>query len=100
MKKWLEEDYEFTITVLSVGPENNPVGFCRMGFEVGDEFKCKYDVPTGFCPKIMPKLYTLCEAVRAEGNLKMLGGDNEMGIKFNCADGCVGFYLKGEKLVI
>ena len=41
MKKWLEEDYEFTITVLTVGPDNNPVGHCRMGFEVGVMFYLK-----------------------------------------------------------
>lgn len=64
MKKWLDEDYEFTITVLSVGPENNPIGYCRMGFEKGDVFKCRYDVPTGFCPKTMPILHTMCEIIR------------------------------------
>ena len=37
MKKWLVEDHEFTISVLSVGPDNNPIGHCRIGFEVGDE---------------------------------------------------------------
>ena len=98
MKKWFEEDYEFTITVLAVGPEDNPVGYCRMGFEVGDEFTCKYDVPIGFCPKTMPMLHTICEVVRAEGNLKMLGGDDPMGMRFTCANGCVKFYVKGRKL--
>lgn len=34
MKKWLTEDYEFEITVLSVGPENKPEGRCRRGFEM------------------------------------------------------------------
>lgn len=98
MKKWLSEDHEFTVIVLSVGQENNPVRHCRMGFEVGDEFTCKYNVPTGFCPKTMSKLHTLCEVVRAGGNLAMLGGDDKMGIKFSCADGGVMFYLKGKKL--
>lgn len=74
MKKYLVEEYEFTITVLSVGPNDDPVGHCRMGFEVGDTFTCKYDVPVGFCPKTMGKLHTLCEVVRAEGNLMMLDG--------------------------
>lgn len=98
MKKWLAEDYAFTITVLSVGPNNDPAGHCRMGFEVGDAFTCQYDVPTGFCPKTMPKLHTLCEVVRAKGDLRLLGGDDPMGIQFSCADGPVMFYLKGKKL--
>jgi uncharacterized repeat protein (TIGR04076 family) len=97
MKKTIIEDYEFTVHVLSVGPDNNPE-HCRMGFEAGDTFTCKYDCPYGFCPKTMFKLHTLCEAMRAGGDLRNLGGDDPMGIKFTCADGPVMFYLKAKKL--
>jgi uncharacterized repeat protein (TIGR04076 family) len=74
MKKTIIEDYEFTVTVIAVGRENNPE-HCRMGFEVDDTFTCKYDCPAGFCPKTMFKLHTLCEAVRAGGDLRNLGGN-------------------------
>lgn len=98
MKKWLVEDVSFTITVLSVGPDNDPVGHCRMGFEPGDTFACQYDCPTGFCPKTMSKLHTLCEVVRADGDLRLLGCDDRTGMAFTCADGPVRFYLKGENI--
>lgn len=94
MKKTIVEDYEFTIEILSVNE-------CRMGFEKGDKFTCKYECPAGFCPKTMSKLHTLCEVVRAGGDLRLLGGplsDSPMSIKFTCADGPVMFRLDGKKL--
>lgn len=98
MKKFLAEDYEFTVTVASVGKDGNPVGICRMGFEVGDTFTCRYDCPGGFCPKTMFKLHTLCEVVRAEGDLRLLGGQGSMEMRFSCADGPVKFRLEARKL--
>lgn len=59
MKKWLEEDWEFEIEVIRGTAQE-----CRLGFEKGDKFFCQYECPTGFCPKTMPVLYTLCEIVR------------------------------------
>ena len=97
MKKTIVEDYEFTAKVLSVGHDNKPER-CRMGFEPGDTFTCKYDCPAGFCPKTMFKLHALCDAVRAGGDLRNLGGDDPMGISFTCADGPVMFYLTAKKL--
>ena len=44
MKKWYEEDWEFVIRV-----SNNNYKKCRLGLETGDEFKCGYDAPCGFC---------------------------------------------------
>ena len=52
MKKTIIEDWEFTITVIKQAA-------CRMGFEAGDSFHCRYECPTGFCPKQWP-LYTAC----------------------------------------
>ena len=98
MKKWLEEDYEFTITILSVGPEDNPFGFCRMGFEVGNVFVCKFDTPAGFCPKSMAALYTWCEVARCGGDFRLRGSKSSDEVNFNCADGCVKFHLIARKI--
>lgn len=104
MKKWLEEDYKFTITVLSVGSSHflrgdNSAGCCRAGFEAGDEFVCRYNCPADFCSKTMSKLYTLCDVVREEGDLRLLGGNDRRGIKFSCSDGPVMFNLKARELI-
>ena len=97
MIKWIVEDYEFQITVISLAPDNDPKR-CRMGFEVGDVFTCKYECPAGFCPKSMGKLHALCDVVRAEGDLRLLGGDAVRSIRFTCADGPVLFRLEGNKI--
>jgi hypothetical protein len=38
MKKTIVEDWEFEIMVIKENP-------CRMGFELGDKFNCKYECP-------------------------------------------------------
>ena len=65
MKKTIVDNWIFEITVTKI---NYP---CRMGFEVGDNFQCQYECPTGFCPKTMPVLYTLCEIIRSGGDYKL-----------------------------
>ncbi|NLG24525.1 MAG: TIGR04076 family protein [Clostridiales bacterium] len=97
MKKWLMEDWNFTVTVLAVGPDGDPVGRCRMGFEPGDRFTCRYDCPAGFCPKSMFKLHALCDAMRAGGDMRLLGGEARGSIRFSCADGPVTFLLEGRQ---
>ncbi len=52
MKKWMNEDWEFEVTVSKGSAEQ-----CRMGLEEGDKFSCRYDCPAGFCPKTMPVLH-------------------------------------------
>lgn len=90
MKKWLTEDWEFTITVISAKP-------CRMGFEVGDTFTCKYECPAGFCPKSMQTLHTLCEIARCGGDYRLRGSRSSREIDFPCADGCIEFHLVARK---
>lgn len=51
MKKWITEDWEFDIIATKGKAEN-----CRMGFEAGDKFLCKYECPAGFCPKTIPEI--------------------------------------------
>lgn len=68
MKKLFIEDYQFTITVLSIKPDNKTENHCRNGHEVGDTFTCQYGGPVEFCSK--SKLFPLMEAVRSEGDLR------------------------------
>ncbi len=94
MHKWILEDWVFEIVVIKGRAED-----CRMGFEAGDVFSCQYECPTGFCPKTMPVLYTLCEIARCGGNYKLKGSRNEYEIDFPCADSCIQFHLTAKKLV-
>lgn len=51
MKKFMQEDISFTITV--VDGKKNPSGVidCRNGHEIGDSYTCEYGCPTDFCQK-------------------------------------------------
>lgn len=91
LHKTIPEDWQFTITVLSARP-------CRMGFEPGDTFHCAYECPAGFCPKTMAVLHSLCEAARAGGDYRLLGGRSAHEIDFSCADGEVKFRLTARRV--
>lgn len=91
MNKTIVEDWEFTISVIRQNP-------CRMGFEVGDTFYCKYECPAGFCPKTMAVLHSLCEAARAGGDYTLLGGQTKNQIDFSCADGVIKFRLTANHI--
>ena len=91
MKKVIVEDWEFTITVIR-GRD------CRMGFEPGDTFTCRYECPAGFCPKSMPALHTLCEVARSGGDYRLLGGPFKDRTVFTCADGIVKFQLEARQV--
>ena len=93
MKKWIAEDWEFSVTVVS-----GNAGECRLGMERGDLFFCQYEVPTGFCPKTMQVLYTLCEIIRCGGSFKDRGSNQDYEIDFSCADGPIQFHLCARKL--
>ena len=93
MRKWIVEDWEFTITVKEGKAEH-----CRLGLETGDVFTCQYEVPGGFCPKTMATLHTLCEIVRCGGNYKLRGSESEYEIDFPCADGGISFHLVAKQI--
>ena len=82
MKKWYDEEYEFTVEVT--------------GFLHGDhtERSCLY----GICSKTMMMLYPLMEAVRSGGDLTYLGGDGKYTKTIVCPDGCVIFKLTARPL--
>ena len=93
MKRFIEEDWEFKITVLSAKP-------CRIGLEEGDEFPFTYATPGEFCPKTMAVVHSLCEAARSGGDYRLLGGKAKDSIEFCCADGVVRFLLTAPHLDI
>lgn len=91
MHKTIVEDWEFVITVTDAKP-------CRMGFEKRDSFYCKYECPTGFCPKTMANLHRLCDIARAGGDYRLLGSKSKHKIDFCCADGCIDFHLTAKHI--
>lgn len=94
MKKWVQEDWRFTVEVVSGRPEK-----CRLGLEPGDRFACEYGCPVavegraGFCPKTMGVLYAYCEIIRCGGDFLARGGTEPYVLEFPCADGPVRFRL-------
>ncbi|MGI6345212.1 MAG: TIGR04076 family protein [Bacillota bacterium] len=98
MKRWYPEEFSFQITVVSLRPDNQPENYCRNGHEVGDEYRCAYECPAGFCSKSMLKLFPLLEAVRSGGDLRNLGGSGRYIMEFDCPDGVVRFRLQASRI--
>lgn len=97
MRKFVQEDVSFTITV--VNGKKNKSGFidCRNGHEIGDTYFCEYGCPKDFCQKTMLKMFPIMEAVRSGGDLRNLGGKTENMIQFCCPDGVVTFQLEAKR---
>lgn len=91
MHRTIREDWAFDIRVLDAGP-------CRIGLEPGDRFSCTYGCPEGSCPKTMGLPHTLCEAARAGGDYRRLGGCAEREMDFICAHGVMTFRLRARRL--
>ncbi len=96
MRKWYDEDWCFTITVLKVG-KTDFAEECRLGFEPGDVFECQYECPAGFCPSALMHIYPLMEIVRCGGDLRILGGEGEHEASLPCPDGAVWFKLTAQR---
>jgi uncharacterized repeat protein (TIGR04076 family) len=99
VRKWYQEDWRFTLSVLRVGAQGRAEE-CRLGFEQGDTFECTYECPDGFCPKALMKVFPLMEAVRSGGDLRNLGGSGAAEMVFVCPDGVVQFRLVGERTAL
>ena len=103
MKKWYDEEYEFTIEVTGFLHGDHTERYCRNGEEIGDVYKCTYGCPVneegyGICSKTMMLMYPLMEAVRSGGNLTKVGGDGKYSKTVVCPDGCVIFKLTAKPL--
>lgn len=94
MKRFIQEDVSFVISVVD-GKKNKTGGIdCRNGHEIGDIYNCEYGCPADFCQKSMLKAFPIMETVRAGGDLKNLGGESDSKIRFCCPDGIVIFLLE------
>jgi len=93
MRPWIEEDWEFTLTVINGAAEH-----CRIGLEKGDAFTFMYATPGDFCPKTMHLVYTLCEVIRCGGDFTHRGSADPYSIDFSCADGALQFRLTARRL--
>ena len=103
MKKWYDEEYEFTVEVTGFLHGDHTERYCRNGEEIGDKYTCTYGCPVnqdgyGICSKTMMMLYPLMEAVRSGGDLENVGGDGRYTKTVVCPDGCVVFKLTAKPL--
>ena len=103
MKKWYDEEYEFTVEVTGFLRGDHTERYCRNGEEIGDTYTCTYGCPVnrqgyGICSKTMLLLFLLMEAVRSGGDLRNVGGDGKYTRDLVCSDGCVMFRLTAKPL--
>ena len=89
MNKWINESWEFELTVTS-----GKAGHCRLGLETGDKFVFQYACPADMCPKTMVQVYKWCfgEGISGDFARSEIKETHEMDI--SCPDGCIQFHLK------
>lgn len=88
MKKWLAEDWEFTLTALE-----GEARHCRLGIEQGDRFVFQYGTPADFCPRAMMEIYTWCEVIRCGGDFTQRGCASKTEMELWCPCRCIRFPL-------
>ena len=103
MKKWYDEEFEFTVEVIGYLQGDKPERYCRNGEEIGDRYTCTYGCPVnaqgyGICSKTMLMLYPIMESLRSGGDLRNIGGDGPYEKTIVCPDGCVLFRLSAKPL--
>lgn len=101
MKKWYNEEYEFTIDVTGFLRSDHTERYCRNGEEIGDTYTCTYGCPVNTDEqgsKVMMILFPVMEAVRSGGDLENIGGSDKYTKEIVCPDGCVMFRLTAKKL--
>ena len=103
MKKWYDEEFEFTVEVIGYLRGDKPEHYCRNGEEIGDRYTCTYGCPVnaqgyGICSKTMLMLYPIMESLRSGGDLRNIGGDGPYEKTIVCPDGCVLFRLSAKPL--
>lgn len=93
MRKWMQEDWEFTVEVVSGEAKN-----CRLGMEKGDVFTFQYACPGGFCPRAMADIYTWCEVIRCGGDFTYRGSREKYSMEIPCPCGCIFFRLTARPI--
>ena len=93
MKKWLAEDWEFTLTALE-----GEARHCRLGIEQGDRFVFQYGTPADFCPRAMMEIYTWCEVIRCGGDFTQRDCASKTELELWCPCRCIRFRLSAEPI--
>ena len=93
MKKWVTEDWEFSIVVTQ-----GKAGHCRLGLEEGDAFTFQYETPGGFCPRTMGDLFTWCEVIRCGGDFALRASKDRYSLDLACACGCINYRLSAKPI--
>ncbi|MCL2740570.1 MAG: TIGR04076 family protein [Oscillospiraceae bacterium] len=95
MKRFITENFSFTITVVKGGG-------CRNGHEEGDSYACEFGCPEplgsegGICPDALARISPLLTAVRCGGDLRTLGGTGRHSIEVGCDGGPIVFRIEGR----
>lgn len=102
LKKWYDEEYEWTIEVTGFLGSDKTEGYCRNGEEIGDVYRCTYGCPVnkdgqGICSKVMMVMFPIMEAVRSGGDLRNIGASEQYSKDVVCPDGCVIFKMSARK---
>ena len=75
MKKWYDEEYEFTVEVTGFLHGDKTERYCRNGEEIGDKYTCTYGCPVNKDEKLMKKWYD--DAVSAHGSCQERRGSGK-----------------------
>ncbi len=93
MRKWITEDWEFTLTATE-----GQASQCRLGIEKGDRFVFSYGCPEGICPRVMGELFTWCEVIRCGGDFTYRGEKEKYEMALRCPCGPIRFHLKATPI--
>lgn len=93
MRKWIVEDWEFTVTATSGEARN-----CRLGIEKGDKFTFQYGCPANFCPRAMIEIFTWCEVIRCGGDFTSRGCSEKTAMDLKCPCNCIDFRLEAKPI--
>lgn len=93
MRRWMQEDWEFTVEALSGAAQD-----CRLGIEQGDVFVFQYECPGGFCPRAMAEIYTWCEVIRCGGDFTFRGCPEKYVMELPCPCRSIVFRLSARPI--
>lgn len=93
MRRWIQEDWAFEVTVLQGEADQ-----CRLGLETGDRFPFEYGCPAGFCPRAMIEIFTWCEVIRCGGDFTARGSKEKYAMNFLCPCHCIQLRLEAKPI--
>ncbi len=93
MKKWITEDWQFTLTATQ-----GKAAACRLGIEAGDSFVFSYGCPADSCPRVMADVFTWCEVIRCGGDFTYRGEKEKYEMTLRCPCGSILFRLSAAPI--